>query len=500
MTVRLNSSVEAILAWLERNARWVRSGLRVIARVWRSWSLARQFAACAAMVLLPAMLVMGLWVSSRIEESVTQSAGASAALYIENFFEPLVQELASSDRISPANAAKLARLLSETTLGQKVLTFKIWKQDGLVVASSRPELVGQHLPPSVGLKRAATGILSIAFDKLTDVENAFEKGSGIPLLEVYIPLRARGSGRIIAVAEFYEKAGDLETELNRAQFLSWLVVSAVTLSMLSALFAIVRRGSQTIEQQRGNLERRIGELSNLLAENRRLRLRAHDASARMSESSESYLRRIGADLHDGPAQLISLALLRLDDAVITERLVPGEVSGTPARKSTDQVSVRSVLNDALRDIRNITAGLSLPEIDALPLEQALRAVVARHQKLTGTTVEVRFGLLPAMVPHALKLCAYRFVQEGLSNAYRHAQSAGQRVSATVEKGEVVLAVTDKGSGLGRDQPAARSGLGLKGLTDRIESLGGTLDIVTSRERGTRLTARLPLVREAALDG
>ena len=192
------------------------------------------------------------------------------------------------------------------------------------------------------------------------------------------------------------------------------------------------------------------------------------------------MRRLGADLHDGPAQLISLALLRLGTAK------------TDTASAENTISVRQVLSDALRDIRNLSVGFAVPEIDTLCLAETVRTVVDRHARLTGTTVECTIDKLLPTVSHATRLCAYRFVQEALSNAYRHAGGAGQMVSADVDEECIVITVTDHGDFTEGVSPTTGSGLGLRGLADRIESLGGTLDVHLRGSDGSRLTARLPI--------
>jgi signal transduction histidine kinase len=455
-----------------------------VAQQWRSWTLARQFATCASIILIPAMTVTGLWVGSRIEEGVTQRAGSSALLYMENFVEPLVQDLAVSSELSPSAVDRLGNLLRDTTLGQRVLSFKIWGSAGQVLAGSRADLIGQRFPMSPSLMGALRGIPKVEFDHLMEAENRFEKNLGVPILEIYVPLRARGSDQIIAVGEFYEKAIELKVELNRARIYSWLVVGGVTLSMLGALFAIVRRGSETIDRQRETLEQRVGELTDLLAENQQLRERARQASARAGESNEGYLRRLGADLHDGPAQLISAVLLRVDNSLAAS-------AGEQTRAAQNNAYIHKVLTDALTDIRNLARGLAVPAIDALPLDAALRHAVDQHRGVTETRVAVDLGALPD-VPAAVKLCAYRFVQEGLTNAFRHAGGIGQTVTAETDGDDVVLTVTDAGA-TGKPEPAEKSrGFGLTALADRIESIGGTLHIERCPTQGTRLTARLPI--------
>ncbi len=468
-------------------------------QVWRSWSLARQFGTSATLVLVPAMFAIGTWVSSRIEQSVTHSAGFSAALYMESFIEPLIQDLATSDTIAPANMEKLSHLLADTRLRQKVLSFKVWTRGNRIIAGSRPDMIGKNFPPGSGLAAAWRGIVSSEFDHLVEEENVIENAAGIPLLEVYVPLHERGTGRIIAVGEFYEKAPELRSQLNQARLMSWLVVGAVTLSMLSALFVIVRRGSQTIEKQQIALSSRVDELTRLLAENSRLRARIHQASARSSESTEQMLRRLGADLHDGPAQMISLALLRLEDQPAARPEPAGSDPESATVASDDGFCLRATLSNALNDIRNIASGLALPEIERLDLKSALRDVVRRHEEVTRTQVDFACDDLPEPLPHAVKLCAYRFLQEGLANAFRHAGGQGQMVRVGVANGVMDLVVADSGPGM-KDTDAARpTALGLRGLLDRIESLGGQLTHETKPGRGTRMSARLPITTGSNTD-
>lgn len=485
----IRNASSSIWTWTDQLVDRVIAIFARLRRHWLSWSLARQFATCASVVLVPAMSLIGLWVSEQIEENVTQRAGIAAALYMENYFEPLVRNLAVGEHIPPDDLQKLSRLLESGPLSERVQTFKIWLPGNVVGASNRHDIVNTHLTPSAGLKRAWKGHVTAEFDHLHEIENEPERESGMPMLEVYFPIRERGTDRIIAVGEFYERAPELKTGLAHARIMSWLVVGAVTLSMLLALFAIVRRGSATILQQRAALEERIDELTRLVEENRRLRERAHRASARASENHESLLRRLGADLHDGPAQLISLALLRMGDAGAKcdgRRRRSGSRGGALA---SDTASVRSVLSDALQEIRQLSEGFAAPDLEGRTLSSLLATTIERHRSLTGSKVDYTCDQACDGVTPALKLCAYRFVQEGLSNAFRHAGGIGQSVIVRREQDAFVLEVADSGPGLAPSP--TRRGLGLRGLADRIESLGGQFSIQSAPGAGTRLTARLP---------
>jgi signal transduction histidine kinase len=93
----------------------------------------------------------------------------------------------------------------------------------------------------------------------------------------------------------------------------------------------------------------------------------------------------------------------------------------------------------------------------------------------------------------LMVCIYRFVQEALSNAYRHAGGRGQAVTASCDDFEVEVSVVDEGPGLAANMGTSGSGKGLSGLCQRIESLGGAFEVHSIPGQGTRLTARFDML-------
>src|SRR5215831_8944007 len=164
---------------------------------------------------------------------------------------------------------------------------------------------------------------------------------------------------------------------------SWIAVGGVALLQVVLLYGLVWWGNKRIESQRA-----------ALAEARR-------ASA---EASERLLRRVGADLHDGPAQLIGLALLRLD---VLRPLLAAEHA-----KSDELEKIRTLLQDCLREIRHLSAGMAPPHLDSLPLRKVLELVVRQHEQRTGSAVNAAIGVLPTNISSLYKVCIYRFVQEG----------------------------------------------------------------------------------------
>ncbi|OJF97236.1 sensor histidine kinase [Pararhizobium antarcticum] len=438
-------------------------------------SLAGQFVLAAAGVLLFGMSAIGIWVSGRIEDSVIHNAAAATALYVDSIIAPLTQELANSNNLGEGARLALTETLSQGVLSEKLFAFKIWKPDGTVVFSNEDGAIGKRFEMTDGLIAAKAGQIHAEFDQLEGPENELERQSGIPLLEIYSPIREPWSGDIIGIAEFYEIGADLRSELTSSRLQSWLIVGVVTVGMLALLFGVVARGSRLIIRQRAALDEKVETLSALLAQNEALRRRADQATHRTADLNERYLRRISAELHDGPAQLLAFASLRLGS------IFP------PGSTGDDRERVRTALDDAMRDIRNICRGLTLPELYGLGIESVLKRVVAAHESRTGTRVALLCNPVLPDLSKAEKICAYRFVQETLNNAARHAGGIGQQVTAAAVEGGIEIAVSDKGPGF--DRHTAGEGLGLLGLEERIAGLGGTLNLVS--QNGTRLTMRLP---------
>jgi signal transduction histidine kinase len=396
----------------------------------------------------------------------------------------LSQELTRTDGLSATAARALDEVLSNTPLGQRVISFKIWQEGGRIVYASNPDLAGRVFPPTDDLSAAWSGHVVANFDALGDAEDALERATKIPLLEIYSPIREVWSGEVIGVAEFYEEARDLKSNIFAARLQSWLVVGAVTATTAAALFGIVLGGSRTIERQRVALETRVGELATLASQNKALRLRVQRASGRATELNEQYLRRISAELHDGPAQLVSFAALRVES-------IEDEVDRD--RRAEEVQRVRSSLSDALRDLRSICRGLALPEIDGMSLSELLDSAVAAHRQRMQAVVrlDLKGDLAADELPRSLRICVYRFVQEGLNNAYRHAGDVAARVCAEVGQSTLQLAVEDEGPGF-KDTDARREGLGLSGLRDRVESLGGEFRIESRAGGGARIAMKIGL--------
>jgi signal transduction histidine kinase len=227
--------------------------------------------------------------------------------------------------------------------------------------------------------------------------------------------------------------------------------------------------------------RAAGTATALLLENQRLdaELRARlvelqASRARLVEAADDERRRLERDLHDGAqSRLVALALsLRL------ARMKESDGSDTAALldASIDELGV------SLKELRDLARGIHPAVLSERGLEPAVRALAAR----APVPVEV-VGRTAGRLPAAVETAAYFVISEGLTNVSKYAHA--ERATVRVERidGRLVIEVSDDGIG-GAD---AGDGSGLRGLSDRVAALSGTLEVSSPPGRGTRLRAHLP---------
>lgn len=381
--------------------------------------------------------------------------------------------------LRPETIKKLDELLEEPAIKSRVVSMKIWRLDGTIVYSTFKDMVGRRFPPSNLFMQAASGEVAAEFSGKPHIEDEHERTLGKPLFEIYAPVRSQTTRRVIAVSEFYATVEQLSGALDKASALSWLVVGLVTSLMMLALSSIVYRGSRMIDAQREQLRSQVIELTALVQQNDELQRRLHLSREDIADINERTLQRIGADLHDGPAQLLAYAMLRLN------KLGSMIQSGDFEQASKDLARMRIAIEDSLKEVRTLSAGLAMPELDSATLEETIMLVIANHEQHTGTLVERELEINLDHVPHVIKVCVYRFVQEALSNAFWHAGGQGQRVVAS---GGIPLQVSVSDDGPGMQAGNKReSALGLSGLRARIEAHGGLLTVASGPQAGTRLT-------------
>jgi len=218
------------------------------------------------------------------------------------------------------------------------------------------------------------------------------------------------------------------------------------------------------------------------------------AGRRILSVTEEELQRIILDIHDGPVQKLFAASSHL--VLLQSQLQ----EGPPAlRRELEPILDRLSLlvESALHDIRSTLSGFRLAEFQDRPLADVLRGLAMQHEALTGNQIDLQIDgdLPPVSLP--VKIALYRVLQEGLSNAYRHAGVDRHEVCVRQHDGWVALEVVDHGRGFhpppleGPSATEREEHIGLRGMRDRMHLVGGHLRVVSKPGQGTRVIVRVP---------
>src|SRR5690606_627435 len=193
-------------------------------------------------------------------------------------------------------------------------------------------------------------------------------------------------------------------------------------------------------------------------------------------------RTLARELHDEVGQALTAIKLELADA--DRRRRAGDTSDdllAGARAMTDSAM------DAVRDVSQL---LNPALLETLGLKAALEGHLARFSERTGIRTSLETEGLDDRVAAPVEICAYRVVQEALTNVVKHAQATSCCVTLTRSERALVVRVEDDGLGM-TETPKPTAGLGLVGIRERAASLGGSFTVDSRPGAGTRLVVTRP---------
>jgi len=226
-------------------------------------------------------------------------------------------------------------------------------------------------------------------------------------------------------------------------------------------------------------ESRIADFAELVATaiaNAEARTALTTSRARVVAAADETRRQIERDLHDGIQQRLVSLLLELRSAQATVPRQLGELEGALSR-------VGEGLASAFDELREISHGIHPAILSEGGLKPALRALCRRSA--VPVELEVR---AERRLPEPVEVAAYYVVSEALTNAAKHAGASVVNVELDTQDAILQLAIRD--DGVGGADPG--QGSGLVGLSDRIDALGGTLQVTSPAGSGTTLLIELPL--------
>ncbi len=242
------------------------------------------------------------------------------------------------------------------------------------------------------------------------------------------------------------------------------------------------------------LERRVAERTTELQDKNTLLLKQTDTvrelSVRLIKLRDEERRRIARELHDSVGQL--LAAVRMNSSRVEKE--KGKLSRETAKSVEENAEL---IKQALTEIRTISYLLHPPLLDEMGLESAIRWFAEGFAQRSSIQVDLDVGPGLGRLADNLELAIFRIVQECLTNIHRHSESKTARVRLVKTDGYIHCEVSDEGKGIGPEKLAAINaagsvGVGLRGMSERVSQLGGTLR-VHSNGNGASVEAILPVM-------
>jgi len=256
--------------------------------------------------------------------------------------------------------------------------------------------------------------------------------------------------------------------------------------LVGALSLTKRPGEGVSSADRRLVEELAGQAALLLA-NTRLRSRLSDRLAELRASRQRMLaaqdrarRALERDLHDGAQQELVALKIKLG------------LAGTIAARegATDLaeglVDTAAIADRAVETLRDVARGIYPPLLESEGLAAALSAQ-ARRADLAVTVLD-RVG---RRFPRDVETTAYFCAVEALQNAVRHARAGQAHIELDGSDSTLTVTVTDDGAGF--DPETTSKGTGLQGMSDRLDTVGGTMTVDSAPGRGTTITGRVPAV-------
>jgi PAS domain S-box-containing protein len=198
-----------------------------------------------------------------------------------------------------------------------------------------------------------------------------------------------------------------------------------------------------------------------------------ESRARIVEAADESRRRLERDLHDGAQQRLIVSLMTL-------RRGASEAAGTPASTLLEEGIEH--LEEGLAELRELARGIHPSQLT----ERGLAYAVGRLADRAPLPVEI--DVLDERLSQSIETAIYFTVAEALTNVAKYANATRARVSVAVLDGLATAEIVDDGRGGAN----ASGGSGLSGLADRLEAIGGSLEVESPTSGGTVLRARVPV--------
>jgi two-component system sensor histidine kinase DegS len=211
---------------------------------------------------------------------------------------------------------------------------------------------------------------------------------------------------------------------------------------------------------------------------------------RIIKAQEEERRRVASEVHDGPAQSMSNVVMK---AELCEKLMDVDMKKT----KTELRNLKMIVRNSLKEVRRILYNLRPMSLDDLGLTPTLQRFVEMIEEESGIAISLNTIGDLSNLDSALKITAFRLVQETLRNAVKHSKAKNVKIHLEKTFKSLVLAMADDGVGFDKeavsnDDSMGENGYGLINMKEKVEILNGEFDLTTGIGKGTKIKIKIPL--------
>jgi two-component system sensor histidine kinase DegS len=196
-------------------------------------------------------------------------------------------------------------------------------------------------------------------------------------------------------------------------------------------------------------------------------------------------------MHDGPAQALSNFILQTEIAM--------RLFDLDQDKAKDELNnLKLSATRTFQKVRDFIFDLRPMMLDDLGLVPTIKRYIEAYRELPNMDIRLSITGQERRLQTYLEVMVFRAIQELLGNAIRHSQATQVKVLVDMGDTNVRVSVEDNGKGFAVENMDEKSNLGLKVIRDRVEMLGGYLEVDSVSGQGTRVTFQLPATENADL--
>jgi len=313
------------------------------------------------------------------------------------------------------------------------------------------------------------------------LEGRIYRGGFVPLYDV----GGTENGEIVTLFDVTEQVTNAHNAILVISIISLIIGSVLFISFYTILGRVERhlkKSRLSLIEAHNDLETKVEErTAELVKANRELQ----DLSAHLQSVREEERTNVAREIHDELGQLLTATKIELGN-------LNAELPQDKNLLIEKTESIAKIIDTGIQTVKKISSNLRPGILDVLGIVPAIENHAEEFQKLTGITCDVIADAEEVALDKNSSIAIFRIFQEALTNVARHANATRIKTDLKKESNSLILRISDNGKGIAKEKISSSESLGIIGIKERAQSMGGRLKIDSIEGQGTTITVSVPL--------